>query len=99
MSLAARLFPDEFYRDADLRLVQAVPPGALDILDAESASGALAEVLRAQAQDARRDAKRRLLVVAGRKEVAMLFPLVFLILPVTIVFAVFPGIVVLELGR
>ena len=46
MSLAARLFPDEFYRDADLRLVQAVPPGALDILDAESASGALAEVLR-----------------------------------------------------
>ncbi|MEQ1736049.1 MAG: type II secretion system F family protein, partial [Rhodoglobus sp.] len=59
----------------------------------------LAEVLRAQAQDARRDAKRRLLEVAGRKEVAMLFPLVFLILPVTIVFAVFPGIVVLELGR
>lgn len=59
----------------------------------------LAEVLRAQAQDARRDAKRRLLEVAGRKEVAMLFPLVFLILPVTIAFAVFPGIVVLELGR
>ncbi|MDP3208779.1 MAG: type II secretion system F family protein [Rhodoglobus sp.] len=59
----------------------------------------LAEVLRAQAQDARQDAKRRLIEVAGRKEVAMLFPLVFLILPVTIAFAIFPGIVVLELGR
>jgi tight adherence protein C len=59
----------------------------------------LAEVLRAQAQDARDDAKRDLLELAGRKEIAMLFPLVFLILPVTILFAIFPGIMVLELGR
>ncbi len=59
----------------------------------------LAEVLRAQAQDSRRDAKRRLLEIAGRKEVAMLFPLVFGVLPVTIAFAIFPGLVVLELGR
>lgn len=58
----------------------------------------LAEVLRAQAQDARDDAKRDLLEVAGKKEVAMLVPLVFLILPVTIVFAIFPGIFVLQLG-
>lgn len=58
----------------------------------------LAEVLRAQAQDARDESKRVLLEVAGRKEVAMLFPLVFMILPVTIVFAVFPGIVVLQVG-
>ena len=34
----------------------------------------------------------------GRKEIAMLFPLVFLILPVTILFAIFPGDVVLEVG-
>ena len=58
----------------------------------------LAEVLRAQAQDARDDAKRELLEVAGRREVAMLFPLVFLILPVTILFAIFPGLIVLQLG-
>jgi len=58
----------------------------------------LAEVLRAQAQDARDDAKRDLLETAGRKEVAMLVPLVFLILPVTIVFAIYPGIYVLQLG-
>lgn len=58
----------------------------------------LAEVLRAQAQDARDEAKRELLEVAGKKEVAMLFPLVFLILPVTIAFAIFPGIFVLQVG-
>ncbi len=58
----------------------------------------LAEVLRAQAQDSREDAKRALLEAAGRKEVAMLVPLVFLILPVTIAFAIFPGILVLQLG-
>jgi len=58
----------------------------------------LAEVLRAQAQDAREIAKRELLESAGRKEVGMLVPLVFLILPLTIVFALFPGVVVLQLG-
>lgn len=58
----------------------------------------LAEVFRAQAQDSREDAKRQLLEVAGKKEVAMLIPLVFLILPTTIVFAIFPGILALQVG-
>ena len=58
----------------------------------------LVEVLRAQAQDSRDEAKRGLLELAGRKEVAMLVPLVFLILPTTIAFAIFPGIMVLQLG-
>ncbi len=58
----------------------------------------LAEVLRAQAQDARDEAKRSLLEIAGRKEVAMLVPLVFLILPLSILFAIYPGIFVLQSG-
>lgn len=58
----------------------------------------LVEVLRAQAQDSRDEAKRSLLETAGKKEVSMLIPLVFLILPITIVFAIFPGIFVLQLG-
>ena len=58
----------------------------------------LTDVLRAQAQDSRDDAKRALLEAAGKKEVAMLVPLVFLILPVTIVFAIFPATLVLQLG-
>lgn len=56
------------------------------------------EVLRAQATDAREAAKRGLLEQAGKKEIGMLIPLVFLILPVTVLFAVYPGIVVLETG-
>ena len=58
----------------------------------------LTDVLRAQAQDAREQSKRDLLELAGKKEVAMMIPLVFLILPVTILFAVFPGIFVLQVG-
>lgn len=58
----------------------------------------LVDVLRAQAQDSRDDAKRGLLESAGKKEIAMMVPLVFLILPVTLAFAIFPGILVLQLG-
>jgi tight adherence protein C len=58
----------------------------------------LGEVLRAQAQDSRDETKRRLLEVAGKKEVAMMVPLVFLILPLTVIFAIFPGIFVLQSG-
>ncbi|CAN5495575.1 type II secretion system F family protein [soil metagenome] len=58
----------------------------------------LVGVFRSQARDSRDDAKRHLIEAAGRKEVAMLVPLVFLILPVTIAFAIFPGILVLQLG-
>lgn len=58
----------------------------------------LVEVLRAQAQDSRDESKRELLETAGKKEIAMLVPVVFLLLPVTIVFAIFPGILVLRLG-
>jgi tight adherence protein C len=53
----------------------------------------LAEVLRSQAADVREAGKRRLLEAGGRKEIAMMVPVVFLILPVTVVFALFPGLI------
>ncbi|MFI7584307.1 type II secretion system F family protein [Kocuria sp. M1N1S27] len=58
----------------------------------------LADVLRAQAQDVRDNDKRELMETAGRKEIAMMVPLVFCVLPLTVVFAVYPGLAVLELG-
>jgi tight adherence protein C len=58
----------------------------------------LAHVLHSQALDAREDAKRDLIERAGRKEIYMLVPLVFLILPLSVLFAVFPGIFMLRLG-
>lgn len=58
----------------------------------------LADVLRAQAQDVRDTAKRDLMETAGKKEIAMMVPLVFGVLPLTVVFAVFPGIAAISLG-
>lgn len=58
----------------------------------------LAEVLRAQARDIRETSRQRLMEVGGAKEIAMMVPVVFLILPVTVVFALFPGLAVLEVG-
>ncbi|MFC8190822.1 type II secretion system F family protein [Cellulomonas sp. NPDC057328] len=58
----------------------------------------LADVLRAQAQDVREEGRRALMQTGGRKEVLMMIPVVFLILPVTVLFAVFPSVVVLRVG-
>lgn len=52
----------------------------------------LADVLRAQAADARAHQRNSLIEVAGRKDVAMLIPVVFLILPTVVLIALFPGL-------
>jgi len=86
---------------AELRDDLAVPAvGRLidQVLAALERGTPLADVLRAHALDARDESKRHLLEAAGTREVAMLVPLVFLILPVTVLFAVWPGLVVLQLG-
>ena len=57
----------------------------------------LADVLHAQAADVREAARRQLIESAARKEVAMMAPVVFLVLPVTILFAFFPGVIGLRL--
>ena len=58
----------------------------------------LVDVLHAQAADVREATRRDLIEAGGRKEVAMMVPVVFLILPVTVVFAFFPGYVGLHLA-
>ncbi|HEX2058557.1 MAG TPA: type II secretion system F family protein [Actinomycetota bacterium] len=57
----------------------------------------LADVLRAQADDGREQRRRRLLELGGKREVLMLVPVVFLIMPVVVVWALFPGLVSLDL--
>jgi tight adherence protein C len=56
----------------------------------------LADVLRAQAADVREASRRALMETGGRKEITMMVPVVFLVLPVTVVFAVFPGLAALR---
>jgi tight adherence protein C len=52
----------------------------------------LADVMRAQAADARAGQQRALMEAAGRKDAAMLVPVVFLILPTVVLIALFPGV-------
>jgi tight adherence protein C len=56
----------------------------------------LADVLRAQAHDARAEERQRLMESAGRRDVAMLVPIVFLVLPSVVLIAAFPAIRALE---
>jgi len=57
----------------------------------------LADVLHAQAADVREAGRRALIEAGARKEVLMMVPVVFLVLPVTVVFAFWPGLVGLRL--
>lgn len=57
----------------------------------------LAGVLHAQAADVREAGRRALIESGARKEIAMMVPVVFLVLPVTVVFAFWPGVVGLNL--
>ncbi|WP_309082039.1 type II secretion system F family protein [Zhihengliuella sp.] len=58
----------------------------------------IADVVRAQAQDVRDAAKRELMETAGKKEIGMLVPVVFGVLPLTVAFAVFPGLSLIDLS-
>lgn len=58
----------------------------------------LARVLRDQAIDEREAARRDLMERAGKQEIAMLVPVVFLIMPLTVVFALYPGLLALKFG-
>ncbi|SJN47382.1 Type II/IV secretion system protein TadC, associated with Flp pilus assembly [Microbacterium esteraromaticum] len=72
---------------------------AIDQIIAALEHGApLAGVLHSQAADAREEAKRVLIEQAGQKEILMMLPLVFLILPLSVLFAVYPGLFILRLG-
>lgn len=56
----------------------------------------LSGVLRAQAADTRNEQRQNLIELAGKKDVFMLVPVVFLILPTVIVIALFPAMRGLE---
>lgn len=58
----------------------------------------LADVLHAQAADVREAGRRELIETAARKEVFMMVPVVFLVLPVTVIFAFWPGVIGLSLS-
>ncbi|MGX1701708.1 type II secretion system F family protein [Microbacterium sp. NPDC055357] len=90
--------PESLARLSERLDVPALSRGVDHLVAAIERGAPLAHVLHAQALDAREDAKRGLLERAARKEIVMLLPLVFLILPLSVIFAVFPGVFMLRLG-
>lgn len=66
------------------------------LLTAMDRGAPLVEVLQAQASDARDLSKRDLLEMAGRNELRMMVPLVMLILPVTVLFALYPSFFIIS---
>ena len=56
----------------------------------------IAETLRMQANDVREEHRRALLEASGRAEIAMMVPIVFLIMPITVLFALWPSITTLS---
>jgi tight adherence protein C len=58
----------------------------------------LADVLHAQAADVREAQRRSLIESGARREVLMMVPVVFLVLPTTVLFAFWPGVVGLRLA-
>lgn len=57
----------------------------------------LSQMLSSLAESARADQRNELLKQVGRNETKMLIPLVFLILPVTVLFAVYPSLQLLNI--
>ncbi len=58
----------------------------------------LTVVLHAQAGDVREAGRRELIEQASRREILMMVPVVFIVLPVTVLFAFWPGLVGLSLA-
>lgn len=57
----------------------------------------VAETLQSHSYDLREEERRALLDAGGRREVLMLVPVVFLILPVVVLFVLYPGLVSLNM--
>jgi tight adherence protein C len=88
----------EALEDLSRRIAEPSVSRLVDALCTGIEKGApLAEVLRAQAEDGRELRRRMLLELGGRREVLMLVPVVFLIMPVVVVFALYPGLISLGL--
>jgi tight adherence protein C len=85
---------DQLARTTGLPLVARFAQGIAVAVDRGTP---LADVLHAQAADVREAGRRELIETAARKEVLMMVPVVFLVLPITVLFAFWPGVIGLHL--
>jgi tight adherence protein C len=88
---------DAFDRMAATTGVASVARFAQGVAVAVERGTPLADVLHAQAADVREAGRRELIEIAARKEIFMMMPVVFLVLPVTVLIAFWPGVIGLHL--
>jgi len=90
---------DAVLTSASDRMAHPAVTRVLGALVSSLASGApVARALRDEVDALEAGRARQLIERASKQEVGMLVPLVFMILPVTILFAVFPGVLALQTG-
>ncbi|MDN4472868.1 type II secretion system F family protein [Demequina zhanjiangensis] len=89
--------PESLRQLSDSTGVPAVERFAEAVATAIERGTPLAGVLRAQAGDVRAAGQQELMEDGGRREILMMVPVIFLILPVTVLFAAFPGLAALRL--
>lgn len=86
---------DQWMREVQIPAVSRV---FSQVLTAYERGTPMSTVLREQAAELRHEKRNRLVELAAKKEVAMLIPLVFIILPTTVIFAVYPGLIAIQAG-
>lgn len=84
----------EFAAATDLAVIDRFVAGLLSAVERGSP---LSELMRAQALDAAADSHRALMAAAGRRDIAMLVPVVFAVLPTVVMVVLLPGAVQLGL--
>lgn len=86
----------------ELRSTKLSQPLVLEFLNKTATSlergTALADLLTEQSMSVRSEIRNQLLKQAGKNETRMLIPLVFLILPITVLFAIYPSLELLNFG-
>lgn len=84
----------EFADACDLPVIERFVHGLLSAIERGTP---LSEIVRAQALDAAADAHRQLMTAAGKRDIAMLVPVVFIVLPTVVMVSLLPGAVQLGL--
>lgn len=84
----------------ELRATQITQPQVMEFLNKTATSlergTPLAQLLAEQSLSVRAEIRNQLLKQAGKNETRMLIPLVFLILPITVLFAIYPSLELLN---
>jgi tight adherence protein C len=85
---------DDMGRDINLAIVRKFVDS---LVNAITRGAPIAEVLMRNAREAREFQRNRVLSAAGKAEISMMIPVVFLILPISILFALWPSLTNLNL--